>query len=95
MDLSIVLPTLAAIAIVFVLAPVAGAVYSYYRRPKVVGCPEAAREAVVRVNALRAAVDALTGRPALVVTACSLWPRRQNCAQGCTSAAMRDVAARG
>ena len=94
MDLSIVLPTLVAIAVLFVLGPVAGATYSYYRHPKIVRCPDACREAVVTVNALRAAVDAMTGRPDLLVASCSLWPRRGGGAQGCRSGRIRPVTKR-
>jgi hypothetical protein len=94
MNAFIVLPALAGIAVVFVLAPVAVAVWSYYRRPKVVRCPAVAREALVRVNAVRAAADAMTGRPGLSIASCSLWPRRRECAQACTARPMRAVTVR-
>jgi hypothetical protein len=94
MDLLIVLPMLLGIAVVFVLLPVAAAAYSYYRRPKVVRCPEAVRDALVRVSAARASLHAVTGRPEAVVESCSLWPHRRECAQACVSEPMRRVTAR-
>ena len=89
MDLSVVLLALVGVAVVFVLAPVAGAVYTYYRGPKVVRCPETCRAALIRVNAVRASLDAVTGNPGAIVTSCSLWPRRRQCAQGCVAGVLR------
>jgi hypothetical protein len=94
MDLWIVVPSLALIAVVFVVLPVAAGVCSYYRRAKIVACPEACRDAVIEVHAIRAAVGAIFDRRSVAITSCSLWPRRRACAQQCTTGTMRDAPVR-
>ncbi len=78
----IVLPIIA-LAVLYVLLPVALAVFSRYRLRKPLQCPETSAEAWVLVDARRAGVSSLFGRPSLRVKSCSLWPGRFGCGQGC------------
>jgi hypothetical protein len=79
----IVLPSLAVVALVFVLIPVALAVYSRFRAPSRVPCPVEHAEARIQVDPGAAARAELLGRPHLTVVGCSFWPTRAGCAQRC------------
>jgi hypothetical protein len=79
----IVLPWLAVVAVVFVLLPVAAAVYSRFRQPWRVPCPLQHADASIQVDAAAAARSEILGRPTLSVVGCSFWPERGGCAQGC------------
>jgi hypothetical protein len=81
----VVVPLLAAVAVAFVLLPVALAAWGHYRRPKQVDCPLAGRPATVLIGAPQAALAALVGAPPPLVRACSLWPRYLGCPQACLS----------
>lgn len=50
---------------------------------RLVTCPENRRPAAVRINALRAAAEALYGDRRLDLKACSRWPERAGCGQEC------------
>jgi hypothetical protein len=54
-----------------------------FRGARVITCPENMRPAGVHVDERRAALSALTGSPALRLSACSRWPERQGCGQAC------------
>ena len=73
MDLRIVLPALAALALLFVLMPVALTVLGQYRRPRRLRCPVTERDAAVQINAARAALGSLAGVRTLALRDCSLW----------------------
>lgn len=79
----IVLPSLLLVAAVFVLLPVAAAVFSRFRHPSRVPCPVERAEAEIGIDALAAARAELTGRGDLTVVRCSFWPGRQGCEQRC------------
>ncbi len=89
----LVLPLLAAVAIAFVLVPVALAVWTEYRRPRRVDCPLAGEPATVLVDADRAALAALVGARPPSIKACSLWPRYLGCPQPCLSPQAADAQA--
>jgi hypothetical protein len=78
-----VLAGLAVVAFVFVLAPVAGSVYSRLRAPRWLRCPETRMPAAVAVDARHAAWTAVWSRPLLRIRSCTLWPGRAGCAQRC------------
>jgi hypothetical protein len=78
-----VLAGLAAVAFVFVLAPVAGSVYVHFRAPRWIRCPETHLPAAVAVDAGHAAWTAALSRPLLRIRGCTLWPLRAGCAQRC------------
>jgi len=58
-------------------------VYLRFRGKRIVSCPENHRPAAVELNAAKAAVDAMAGDTQLRVTACSRWPEREGCPEGC------------
>ena len=67
-------------------------IYDTFRGKKAVQCPETGAPAFVRLNALRAAVTGLGGRPTLRVNTCSRWPMKSDCAQGCLPDAVQSQA---
>jgi nucleotide-binding universal stress UspA family protein len=83
MNAWLVLAAVALIALAFVLAPVALAVFTRYRRPVQVRCPVAGRQAVVALDPMQAARAALIGRLPHDVRTCSLWPARGDCDRDC------------
>ena len=46
-------------------------------------CPEIGNVAVIRIDALHAAISSAIGDPELQVSDCSRWPERRDCGQGC------------
>ena len=61
--------------------PSAMEVYSHWREPKQVLCPETGAEATIQVDAGRAAAMASVGLPGLKIVRCTQWPRA--CGRGC------------
>ena len=57
--------------------------FVHFRGPRQVLCPETGSIAIIRINALRAAVSGAITDPDLCVSACSLWPERQGCREDC------------
>ncbi|MBI1737307.1 MAG: universal stress protein [Candidatus Rokubacteria bacterium] len=83
MDPWSVLPALAAIALVFVVAPVGLATFTHWRRPFRLTCPRAEVEAQIRVDAGRTAIADVLGRGTTELEACSLWPAHGGCRAEC------------
>jgi hypothetical protein len=82
----LVLLALTVLAALFVVVPVAAVSLSYWRRPRQVRCPRAGLEARIFVDAGRATLGEVLGRPDLTVSRCSLWqmlPRLRFCRQDC------------
>jgi len=82
-DFWTVLAGLAAVAFVFVVAPVAGSVYLRLLAPRWLRCPETQQLAAVAVDARHAAWTAMFSGPRLRIRSCTLWLRRAGCAQRC------------
>jgi hypothetical protein len=60
--------------------------YLRYRGKSLVTCPETRKPVAVRVDAGKAALEALKGRPVhLGLEQCTRWPDRKNCGQECLS----------
>jgi hypothetical protein len=74
---------IAGVAVLYVLLPIAGDVFTRYRRRRALRCPETGLVADVRIDARHAALTAMSGSPALRVADCSLWPGRKGCAEAC------------
>lgn len=87
----VILPALAALAIVYVLLPVGLTTFSRYRRQLNLRCPVGGEEAGLYFDAGRAGFSACFGRPALSVRNCSLWPERSNCGRLCTRLPEEDI----
>jgi hypothetical protein len=85
MDLWLVVPGLVLLSLLYVVLPVAYAMASHYRRPKLVRCPLAREDAAIQVGRAGAA-EALGRRALRRVEACSLWPERRACLQSCLDA---------
>ena len=84
MEIRVVLPVLAGLALLFVLIPVALTALFQYRRPRLLRCPVTERDAAVRIQAGVAALSALIGVRALVLRDCSLWQvDNPRCCQEC------------
>ena len=66
-----------------VVFPVGLATFYRYRRRKVVTCPETHSPAEVRLDAHRAALTTVLGRPRLKVEDCSRWPEKKGCDEEC------------
>lgn len=88
----VILSEIVIIAVALVMLPVGLAVWSVYRRRKIVTCPLASMDAVIEVDALRAGIDAALGRRHREVTSCSRWPDAR-CRNACVASAeaMRDA----
>ena len=86
----VVLPIIA-LGVLYVMLPVALTVFGRYRFRKFLRCPVTSEEAWVLVDARRAGVSSLFGRPSLRVRSCSLWPGRSECGQGCLQAGTPDA----
>ncbi len=92
----IVVPVLGGIAILYVMLPVGIAVYTQFRRRKLLSCPVKHRDASIRVDAVRASLTACVGAGRPRVAECSLSPRNLSCEQQCLGlpvSAMRDAPA--
>ena len=71
------------IAALFVVLPVAATTFSYYRRAWRLRCPAAGADAQIVIDAPRAAIGEVLGRPWREVAHCSLWPTLRLCKQEC------------
>ena len=68
------------------VAPATVACYKVYRRsrgPREVTCPEAGVFATIQLDGCHAVAMEARGDSDARVKRCSLWPTRQDCAQGC------------
>lgn len=83
MDPWIVLPAIAALALVFVVAPVGAATFTHWRRPFRLTCPRTKTEAQIRVSAASAARAAVLGRDTPQLARCSLWSKTAGCRAEC------------
>lgn len=76
-----VIAVFTAVAAFFVI--VATRVYTRFRGPRVVTCPETELPTVVKVDAGHAALSAAWDRLDLRLEDCSRWPERGHCAEPC------------
>jgi hypothetical protein len=74
---------IATVALLYVALPVALSTYARLRPPRRVACPALGREAVIAVDARRAAATAAFTRMRLRVARCSRWPDLAGCGQEC------------
>ncbi len=54
-----------------------------FRGRRQVLCPETGGVAIIRIDALHAAISSAVADPELQVIDCSRWPERQDCRQEC------------
>ena len=67
----------------FLVLWIAARAYFNNRGERLVRCPETNEYAAVDVDAARAAVGAVVGRPTFRLAHCTRWPERQGCEQAC------------
>ena len=84
----ITLAAIAALAFVYVVAPIIADAFFRFRRKRTVGCPETGLAAEVEIDARHAAFTAVPGPPEVRVAQCSLWPDRKACEQKCVAQAV-------
>jgi hypothetical protein len=79
------LPDIRAVAVAIIICVAAflllrvSVKFFHFRGVRQVLCPETGSIAIVRINAVRAAVSSAVSDPHLRVSDCSLWPERQGC----------------
>ena len=83
MNVWLILLGIVAIAALCVVLPVAATTFSHYRRAWRLSCPADGARAQIVIDAPRAAIGAVLGRPTLEVARCSLWTRLRFCKQEC------------
>jgi hypothetical protein len=84
----ITLAGIAALALIYVVAPIVADAFFRFHRKRTVGCPETGLAAEVEIDARHAAFTAVPGPPAVRVAKCSLWPDRRGCEQKCAAQAL-------
>ena len=68
----------------YLLVPYMLSIWARFHRPRMVTCPATGRDALVVIDARKAALTAPFHDPlVLEVERCTEWPERQHCAQGC------------
>jgi hypothetical protein len=75
------------LAVFYVFTPFILQSWLHWRRGRLVTCPGTRADAIIHVDAIRAALREpfSDGEPKLRVTACSEWPWRKGCDQGCVN----------
>jgi len=64
-------------------------IYKRYTGSRLVSCPENQQPGVVSIDVRHAAATGIDGCPDLRLSACTRWPERSNCAQGCIPQAVQ------
>jgi hypothetical protein len=67
----------------YVLVPLVINTFQWYRRKRVLRCPETGMLAEVDIDAKQAAFSSPFGKPLLRVKNCTLWPEKENCHMEC------------
>ena len=83
MNLWLILLGIVVLAVLYVVVPVAATTFSHYRRAWRLRCPADNTAAQIEIDATRAAIGEVLGRPTLQVAHCSLWPKLRLCRQEC------------
>jgi nucleotide-binding universal stress UspA family protein len=83
MNVWLILLSIVVIAALCVVLPVAATTFSHYRRAWRLSCPADGATAQIVIDAPRAAIGAVLGRPTLEIARCSLWTRLRFCKQEC------------
>jgi hypothetical protein len=84
MSFWLVLASITVVAVVYVMAPVGLSVFSHYRHPRRVRCPQSGENATVTIDARRAGLAAAAGGHWLDLRSCSLLKNRFGCGEWCT-----------
>jgi hypothetical protein len=76
-----------AIGLLYVLLPIVAYSYLAFRGRRSVTCPATGLPEEIELDAWHAAVTAVPGPPGLHVVACTGWPARARCGEGCVRGA--------
>jgi hypothetical protein len=79
-----VFASIVALAVVYVMVPVGLAVFSHFRHPKRLRCPQSGENATVVIDPGRAGLAAVAGGHSLTLRSCSLLDGRFGCGEWCT-----------
>ena len=79
----LVMLVIVAIGVLYVVMPVVMLAYFQFRGRRTVTCPETGLAEEIELDAWHAAVTAMPGPSRLHVAACTRWPERANCKEGC------------
>jgi hypothetical protein len=79
----ITIAAITVLGIVYVTLPIFIDYFRRYHRKRVLRCPETGMLVEVDINARRAALSSLFGKPLLKVKDCTLWPWKRDCNQSC------------
>lgn len=82
LDAKEVLPAIGLLALGFVVIPASLIAVATDTEPRMVRCPETGAETLVQLDAKRAIRSMFTSAPPKI-GACSRWPGRVGCDQGC------------
>lgn len=77
-----VIPAIALIGVGFVVLPAALIAVATDTEPRTLRCPETGKNVLLQLDAKRAVKSIFTSAPPKV-GACSRWPERAGCDQGC------------
>ena len=78
-----------ALGMFYVTLPIFLDFFRRYRNKRVLRCPDTGNLAEVDINAPRAALSSLFGKPVLKIKDCTLWPKRKGCGEGCVKEDVR------
>lgn len=82
-DPLLVSAAIVALGLLYIVAPVAVEAFLRFRAPRPLRCPQTGSDARITLAAGRAGLTAAFGSPRLQIAACSFWPEKQGCNQGC------------
>jgi hypothetical protein len=74
---------LLALAVFYILIPLALHMYGRYKDRRALRCPETGKLTSVQIEAGRAAGTSLFGKTKLRIQDCARWPERRDCGQEC------------
>lgn len=80
---AVVLVSILAAAVIAAAIAFAVSRFMNARAPRLISCPENHDPAVVRLDAMKATIGALSDHTKLRLSDCSRWPERQDCDQAC------------
>jgi nucleotide-binding universal stress UspA family protein len=83
MNMWLIVLGIVVIAALYVVLPIAATTFSRYRRAWRLSCPADGADAQIVIDAPRAALGEVLGRPTLEVAHCSLWTKLRLCRQEC------------
>lgn len=72
-----------ALGVFYVTLPIFLDFFHRYRQKRILRCPNTGDLVKVEIDASRAALSSLFGKPLFKVKNCTLWPKRKGCGEDC------------